>query len=268
MRRKSSAKKIHPWSLSKKKLLQILRFFFPKQQILPPFKSVDYIRYWEKSSVEREIQFSVGGTTAVLFDKNVPVHRRINALGTTAEMHHGAKNRILRELLPEQLDEIRLLAFQLLEGQEKKLSREIDFVTRLLKKFKKPAQQAYGNKLLAQLYYEFLYQDLLQAELRTVIIDKSLQYALSAVEELKSDPALWALIGKLYHAKKSYTLAEPAFSKAIYWHALPSHTQPFLAEAAFLKKDFNSVKNIFSHTPSLFDLYKVGRVAAFWLNPR
>lgn len=247
-------------------IIKLWRYIYPEKEVRPPFKELDYFANWSKIIHERKAQFSVGGETSVLFDKNVPIHRRIQALGVTAEMSYGPRNVILRSLLPENLDELRLLAFQLLEGQEKRISKQIDKVSKMIKKTSTPFQTCIGDKYLAQLYFELYYQDLLQPELKKFMLNTAFEHAKNALVKLHNDPALWGLIAKMHFIKHEYEQANKAFYKAMELEAVESHTYPYLAEEAFKRKDFQAVRDILASQTSLLDIHKIGPVVRFWLN--
>ncbi|NNM59039.1 MAG: hypothetical protein HKM04_04425 [Legionellales bacterium] len=245
-------------------LKKIYQLIYPPLAEKYPIKLIDYFGNWEKIIHDNEPHFGVAGQRVVLRSKNVLLHRRIEALASAASMNYASKNEILRGLLPETTDEIRLLAFQLLETQEKAISKKINWVNKLVKHAKTNSELHNGYKIIAQLYYELVYQNLVQPELRDSILATAFEYVQKALKTDIKDPIAWALQGKIQLKQQDYEGAESSLLHAMELCAQPRETVPYIAEMHFKKREFLVIPKFFEEHPSLSDLPRVGTVARFW----
>ncbi len=245
-------------------LKKVYQLIYPPLPEKYPIKVIDYFGNWEKIIHDNESNFGVAGQRAVLRSKNAHLHRRIEALASAASMNYASKNEILRGLLPETTDEIRLIAFQLLESQEKKISKKIHWLNRMLKRARTSEELHYGYKIVAQLYYELVYQSLVQPELRDAILLTAFEYVQKALSLDSTDAVCWALQGKIQLKRKQYIEAEQSLLRATELCAQPRETFPYIAEMYFKKREYAEVEKIFDAYPALSDLPLVGHVARFW----
>ena len=161
-------------------------------------------------------------------------------------------------------DEIRLLAFNLCERHEQKINHSITAAMEGLKTASDSSGRAVFCRTLAFSYWELVYNALSQNELRVFFIEQSFKYLRQTQELGGDDPALSVLLGKIHLMRHEHDQAGEAIRDALAKGASPSLVIPYLAELAFLKRDFASLKSILAQDQTLRLKPGIGPVAQFW----
>ncbi len=220
--------------------------------------------YYEMETTFHQSSFGEGGAYIQSQNPQVPVEQRIRALLALNTCIAKQKNTIMHNVLFDREDEIRLLAFGLLKVQEQQILNEIHLADKELKKTTDPIEIARLEKRLALGYWEMIFQDLAMEDLSAYAIEKALTYANSAVEHLNDDVGLWTLIGKIHLYQKQLNAAESAFKKAQHFGVAASQVVPYLAELAFYRKDYETVRQLLLSEPSLRTIPTFGSIYEFW----
>lgn len=206
-----------------------------------------------------------GGAWSRLRTTSLPRSERIQALMAVGGGGSGFNaNRFLQLATGDSDDEIRLLAFNLCERHEQKINQAITTALEGLKAASDPANQAAFCRDLAFSYWELVYNSLSQNELRAFFIEQSLKYLRKADELGGNTPSLSILLGKIYLTKREQDKAGEAIHSALNNGVSPSLAIPYLAELAFLKRDFVAVKEFLAQDPTLRLKPGIGPVAQFW----
>lgn len=205
--------------------------------------------------------YGEGGALRNLLHSSNPYQRTeaLIRLGQFADV-----NKIMYHLLADEADEIRLLAFNILEQQERFISEDIEQLLKLLDTDKLSEEiRAKFEKNLALHYWELVYRHLIFSELEHSIIEKALSYALSALRILPEDATLWVLLGKIFIRLKKFPEAEEAFNKTLFFNVPPSQVLPYLAEIKYNQRDYLAVKK-YLDSDVLLDVSLIAPVKYFW----
>lgn len=179
---------------------------------------------------------------------NVPAATRMKSLLTLQAVPSRVANPIREELLGDTTDDVRLVAFGMLEAEEKRLTVHIH---REQKNLELPlSKRARFDCLvhLAELHWELIYSALVQGELRRHILGEAREYidaALALGEPHESGILL--LKGKILLAQGEAAQAEAALREALTLGHSEMSVLPFLAELAFRRRDFNQVRRHMQH---------------------
>lgn len=209
-------------------------------------------------------QYGVGGAAARLRTTQLPTNQRIAALLKISANNAKQNNVIITSLLTDSNEELRLLAFGLLEQQQKIISSEISKTFQFLKDASEPQEQAKAKKCLAFLYWELLYKKLIEPSLYEYCSQKVLEYANEALAVLNSDAMLWVLLGKIYNRSGQIADAKAALKRAHAMGAPASQIKPYLAEHFYLEHNYQAVFQLFASEPALANVPTVGAIAQFW----
>ena len=144
------------------------------------------------------------------------------------------KGDILKKVLSDNNDEIRLLAFSILSKEEDRLNKEILKRKELLKK----KEDAYIYKELGELYWEFIFLQIADSELRDFYINLSKENFEKALE-LKEIKDIYFYLGRIYLMKKDLEKAEECFLKYI-----NEKTIPYIAEIFYNKGELEQAKSL------------------------
>jgi len=205
-----------------------------------------------------------GGAWSRLRTSTLPRDERLKALMAVGGGSGFNTSSFLQLATGDSDDEIRLLAFNLCERHEQKINQAITAAMDGLKNGSTPLERAAFCRTLAFSYWELVYNSLSQDELRTFFIEQSLKYVRQAQDLGGGDPALSILLGKIYLIRHEHDKAGEAIREALDNGASSSLVTPYLAELAFLKRDFASVKHLLAQDPTLRLKPGIGPVARFW----
>ena len=197
--------------------------------------------------------------------KGASTIERTKAFFALSQTQLSSINNLFYKLLPDTSDEMRLLAFGILDGQEDMITNRINKLYSMLER-KNLSYEAYAKleKDLALQYWELIYSHLIAPELEESILEKALSYALSAVKVLNEDASIWILLGKIYKHSKHYSQAEHAFTKAISFKISPTQVLPYLAEIKFITRDYTAMHNYLIKSETLLDVEQIAPVIHFW----
>lgn len=229
----------------------------------PEFHSLKLPPFLQEGSLVAQ-GMGEGGAWSRLRTLDLPRPQRLKALLAVSAVGGRKINRLLRLATGDTDDEIRLLAFNLFDRQEKVISEAISQNLGELKKATAPAQRAEICRSLALSYWEMVYNDLAQTELENFFVDQSLSFAQQACELGEDEPAMSLLIGRIYLLRGQVEKAEEMIQKALTHGALPARTLPYLAEIAYARRDFQALGDYLRQEPSLRHKPGIGPVAQFW----
>lgn len=230
---------------------------------LQPVGYADYPDFIQEK-IDRPAVFSEGGAYARVKNTEMNLLQRVQALSAINLKTTPYSNVINQQTLQDEVDEVRLFAFSLLERQEKMVTKNIHNLLDKIKKHLSVDEQAKVEKKLAQLYWELYYMNLAQKELKKYLIKQAMKFASSASKRMPDDANLYVLIGRIHLAKYEPDKAKEMFDKALEHGASKVKVLPFEAEIAFEKKDFASVKKYLSESELLQDIPKLSSVCKFW----
>lgn len=173
---------------------------------------------------------------SLLTDNSLPDDQRIQGMLAVKSLPVRITGRILRDSLGDDFEDLRLLAYGVLDQKEKDVTIRIDRAKNLLKhadERRKPRLL----RLLSELYWELVYQDLVRGDIKQLAMDKALEYSGQALDENKNDGQMWFLQGRVYLEGGQFALAETCLKHAKSLGMPSSRINPWLAEAALMLKN-------------------------------
>lgn len=187
-------------------------------------------------------RFGLGGFRARLLRRHLPATRRLPLLMALGRRSTPVGNRLLRELLHDTNDEIRLAAYAILDRREREMQASLAAIAEEEKRAEKASERADALHRLAALHWEAAYQDLAEGELSRRHLEKALQ-ALEAALDLRSDDASLPLLrGRVLARLGLHSAATQAYSTLGKFHLPGRRIRSYQAELAFLARDFSSVR--------------------------
>lgn len=207
--------------------------------------------------------YGIGGLRKRLENKDLSVNARISALNSISLLGSSSSNLLIRTMLPENQDELRLLAFYLLGKQEKKYIPKISKALNLLQHETNEWNKAEIYKNIAIEYWELIYHGLVEDNLVDFVLNLSLKYGLLAENMLRDDSGLAFLLGRIYLSLKNYQKAMEFLYKAKTDGAMLSRVSPYLAEAYYYQQKYPEIKQIMSQSAAI-DLGYTDSLSAFW----
>ena len=218
----------------------LIAAWLPRLMLKLPFGKINPIEFVFPRRETRR-RYSQGGLQQRLKDLAIPDAHRMQTLLALQAMPARLANPILREMLADPADDIRLVAYGMLDAQEKKINGRIHQEILKLAQARDAALRQITLRNLAELYWELVYGGLVQGDLRQHAIAESTRYLNEATHNARADAGLWFLKGRLLHANRD-PAAEEAFNVAVAHGLEKSRVLAYLAEIAYYKRNFAAVR--------------------------
>lgn len=172
---------------------------------------------------------------------------------------------LLRLLLLDADDEIRLTAYISIDQKESALTRRINRFTRRVKALQRaePAVRARINLRLAQWNWELVYVGLAENDLRDFSLARARHHAEAALEDVDS-VEVRLLLGKILVALGEAQAGAHQLQEARARGATEEQTLPYLAETAFLERDFDGVQRYLQDLPLSRRYPALNELRMFW----
>lgn len=191
-------------------------------------------------------KYSAGGLTARLKDTGTPKDLRFKSLLALSGMPSRIANPLLQDMLGDPADEIRLVAYGMLDEQEKNINQHIHVEIEKLKDPALPTDlRVISLRRLSELYWELVYAGLVHGDVRDHAMKQTDHYLEEAMRIAPEDAGLWFLKGKMLLSRRD-PAAEAAFHRAVSNGMQESRVLSYLGEIAFARRDFREVQRIFS----------------------
>jgi hypothetical protein len=156
---------------------------------------------------------------------------------------------VLRLALRDAADEVRLLAFSILQERERQLYAQID-------ELKAQLDGASANQVgwhaarLGQAYWELAYQELAQGELVGFVLDEAAKHVSAAIAATPTNPGFSLLLGRIRlrqgRSKEAISLLARAAELGLPEQVVKVHQ----AEAAFVERRFDEVRACLAAIPA------------------
>jgi len=213
----------------------------------------------------KDVNRSGQGAIRSRLGTNVPGDVRMQSLMTLQAVPTRVANPILEDLLGDSTDDVRLVAFGMLDAEEKKLTTHIQRERDHLKHDLAPEQRYTCLRHLAELHWELIYASLAQGELRNHILGQARSYLDAALElGLPADSGLAFLKGRILLAQGDIENARMALEEAITLGQPLTSALPYLAEMAFKQRDFVLVKKFMTQLSGLNVASRTRAIADLW----
>ena len=213
----------------------------------------------------KEVSRSGQGAIRSRLDAAVPAAIRMQSLLTLQSVPNRVANPILEDLLGDTTDDVRLVAFGMLDAEEKKISSHIQIERDNLLAAMTPQQSFNCRKHLAELHWELIYGSLAQGELRKHTLGVALGHVQDAEAlGLPANSGLTFLKGRILLALADVDGAKEALQASLDLGQPLSSVTPYLAEIAFDRRDFATVRQLMGKIDGLNIASKTRAVADIW----
>ncbi|MBP9713036.1 MAG: hypothetical protein KBD60_04990 [Sterolibacterium sp.] len=202
-------------------------------------------------------------------DSRVPGDIRMKSLLTLQAVPQRVANPILEELLGDEVDDVRMLAFGMLDAEEKKLTQHIQHERAVLEHTQDHAQRHGCLRRLAELHWELIYASLAQGELRKYMLDEARRYADEALAGYGSTAdgglgGLYFLRARILMAQGEHDAAVSTLGQAISSGLSEVSALPYLAEIAFRQQRFEYVHGVMQRLAELKPAGRTSTVVNLW----
>jgi len=207
--------------------------------------------------------FGNGGLIGIL--RNAPdPEKRVQAVMATRQLRDQDAVPILREALRDPVDDVRLLAYSLLDGKEQRINERI---RRRLDELESAAGQQAGllHRQVATLYWELAYLGLASGDVYEHVLKRVLSHCDAALAELGPEQGLLFQRGRVLLRLGRQDEAEQAFREALDRGMDEADILPYLAETAYQRRDWPGVIACLRRLdPQVLAEPPLSLVARFW----
>jgi tetratricopeptide (TPR) repeat protein len=175
---------------------------------------------------------------ARLINTQVSSTDRLTALVAIQSMPTRTTGTLLRDLLADPIEDVRLIAYGTLDQAENEIMQKIFTTGKALEQAKDDSERHAINRRLAELYFELVYQNLVQGAVYRHTLEQADRYARAALAIDEKDAALWLIRGRLALAEGRPDEAGQYMERALELGFPRERVIPWLAEVAFLRGDY------------------------------
>lgn len=220
--------------------------FLPRLVPELPYAEIPPIEFeFPPREIRERTKYGQGGLTSRLKDAGVPKEARFKSLLALQGMPAKIANPLLQDMLGDPADEVRLVAYGILDNQEKNINQHIHDEIEKLQDADSPEMELIALRRLAELYWELVYGGLVHGDVREHAMGETDRYLTQAMRIAPEDAGLWFLKGRLLLFKRD-PAAEAALHRAVANGLEESRVLSYFAQIAFERRDYTEVRRIFS----------------------
>jgi hypothetical protein len=203
---------------------------------------------------------------ARLANTQVSTTDRLSALVAIQNMPTRTTGSLLRGLLTDPIEDIRLIAYGTLDQAENEIMQKIFDNTKALESAATDDERHALHCRLAELHFELVYQNLVQSAVFQHTLGEAEHHAAIALSLASSDKdaALWLIRGRLALASSRPDTAAAHLAEAQRLGFPRERLLPWLAEAAFLKGDYARTRELLASLGSAAALPVLKPVVEYW----
>lgn len=238
-----------------------------RRVVSQPFASV-VLPEFVLSLREPEGNFNQSGIRSRLAHPSIPAAQRLRSMLALQGMPPRISNPLLQGVLGDATDDVRLVAYGLLDSREKKLHAQIHQQLVCLKTAEASDLRLICQRELAELYWELVYSGLAQGDLRSHALDQALAYAEEALRQAPRELGLSFLKGRILHEMGRGEEAYQIFDMALAGGLAASRVLPYMAEIAFERGDHRAARSLLARIPAAEVSPFVEGAVHFWASGR
>lgn len=238
----------------------------PKATMYQPYATVPIPRFSPARS-GKEPSFRSTSVREDVANTDLPEELRLKALLSVQEMPARATSSLLRELLADRSDDIRLLSYGMLRNKERAISERIATSMDALKDAKSDIAKFQAAKELAELNWELVYQNLVVGDMRRHALNEGLRYIDIATALRDDDPGVWYLASRLAFRAEQLDRAGQCMDKALENGYPRTRALSNMAELAYAGGELAKLRGLMAELPESQQAPQLVPVAGYWCMP-
>lgn len=238
--------------------------FLPRLVPELPYAEIPPIEFeFPPREIRERTKYGQGGLTSRLRDSGVPKEQRFKSLLALQGMPPKIANPLLQEMLGDTADEVRLVAYGILDNQEKAINQHIHDEITKLREAESTEMQLIALRRLAELYWELVYGGLVHGDVRDHAMNETERYLNQCMQIAPDDAGLWFLKGKLLIYKRD-PAAAAALHRAVASGLEEARVLAYLGQLAFEQRDYPEVRRIFSSLSEAQYAPRLKQAVKYW----
>lgn len=201
---------------------------------------------------------------AKLHNPDISANDRLSALVAIQDMPTRTTGTLLRELLADPVEDIRLIAYGTLDHAENEIMQLIYASRRNLEAATDDTARHALNRRLAELHFELVYQNLVLGAVHRHTIEQAETYARAGLATDDTDAALWLICGRLALAANEPVAAKTYLLRAQALGFPRERLIPWLAEVAYLQRQFPLVGELLRSLDRGTTMPMLKPVVSYW----
>jgi tetratricopeptide (TPR) repeat protein len=236
---------------------------------LPGYRPHDRFEPHELPKIDPQQRAGAGfrqsGLSAFLSNPAAPEASRLRALVALQAVPGHVAAPLLRGVLADRSEDLRLLAYGMLDRHEKRINDAIHRErTRFATAAESSPERLAATRQLADLYWELIYQELVSGDLLRHALAESLRFTEGALATRPDDPSMLLRRGRLLHLSGRDAEAAAAYDRALALGLPVTRITPYLAELAFTRGDYDEVRRQMGTLGPWRALPKLRPLIDFW----
>ncbi|RYF02200.1 MAG: hypothetical protein EOO32_00940 [Comamonadaceae bacterium] len=219
----------------------------------------------------RQGNFRQAGLRSFLGNSHAPMQTRMRAMVALQYVSGRIASPLLRTVLSDPSEDLRLLAYGMLDTLEKRINRTIDIEMDALRNARRDeGEQTPGPQTiesahrLSDLYWELVYQELVQGDLREYAIRESLRYCELVLQHRPDNAQLNLRQGRLLHEINRPDEAAAAYLRARDLGLPATRVLPYQAELCFDRRDFAQARALLQELSQWNALPRLRPIVDYW----
>ncbi len=227
------------------------------------YEDVDLPRF-DPRLAYKPAHFVGSGIRSLLSNPKIRGDLKLRALMAVEAMPPALSTPVIRQALADPVDDVRLLAYGMLDGREKRIRSLIRDEDARLKAEDTDEGRYASLKRLTGLYWELVYQALVQGDLLRDALARGMDCCRQAVALRPVDAWLWFAQARFHMRASDLDAAQAAFERAEQLGYGKHRIAPMLAEIAFMRRQFHLIPPLLGAAPTLRQVPVTRVVHEFW----
>lgn len=242
----------------------LLALYLPQKTRLLPWNEIDVPELpFKPLEISAQLLYSQGGLRQVLREASSD-DKRLHAVMATKQMRKRDAISILQTALTDRVDDVRLLAYSMLDSFEKDVSEDILRYQQELKNNTDSTRTGPLHKLLAQAYWEMTYLGLARGGVQRHFLNSALM-EIDKQLAIEQDLDGIKLRGRILLALEDYSAAAESFRSALAAGIPSSQVVPYLAACHYHMRDFQGLRQLLAgYDYSRPGGNAFGQIVKFW----
>jgi len=208
--------------------------------------------------------FGEAGIGKLLSDEEASEELKLKALTSLSENAKRDDIETIKKMLGDKNDEVRLYSFSIINKLERNLNNKIHEKLKEFNNAKNKKAKIQAAAELAHLYWDLVYYQLSDEDLKGFIIKEVEKYATYVLYRDSSNPQINLLLGKVYLYQKKYNSAQLFITTALKRGVNRDFIIPYLAEIFFEKRQFQTVKRLLENAKDIEFNSKLYPIVLLW----
>nr|MBO2509577.1 transporter [Gammaproteobacteria bacterium] len=238
--------------------------YLPRKRREQPWQAVGVPELpFRPQEKKHDLMFGDGGLQDVLLHASDP-DQRLTVIFATRRMRSREAIPILKLALRDASDDVRLLAYSMLDQRESRINQRIEHALEQLAKAK-PGRRYAIHGMLARWNWELAYVGLAQGSVLEHVLDQARQHVNQALQGAPS-AELHLLAGRIALEQGDLESAAAHLDDAEAAGAAAAQLAPYRAEIAFLRREYRAIPRLLGEIPSdLLQRPPLAALARYWL---